>query len=68
VSFLRAAVKRVVGLFVGDWVQTAVVLVIIATAWLAYARLGPVALVLLVVLLAGQLVLFARAEAKRPKP
>jgi hypothetical protein len=65
VSFLRAAASRVVGLFIGDWLQSAVVLVIIAASWLAVSRFGPAALVVLVALLAGQLVWFARAEAHR---
>jgi hypothetical protein len=68
VSFLRAAVQRVVGLFVGDWLQSAVVLVIIAVGWLAVLRFGPPALALFVLLLAGQLVWFARAEGKRARP
>ena len=42
-SFVRAAVRRVVGLFVGDWLQSAIVLV---------------------ALLAGQLVWFARADGR----
>jgi hypothetical protein len=66
-NVLRAAVSRVVGLFVGDWVQSVVVLAIIAAMWLAVARIGPVALVLLVLLLAGQLVWFARAEGRRAR-
>jgi len=68
VSFLRAAVQRVVGLFVGDWLQSTVVLVIIAVGWLAVLGFGPAALALLVLLLAGQLVWFARAEGKRARP
>ena len=64
-KFLRAAGSEVVGLFVGDWVQSGVVVVILAAGWLAVSRLGAWALVLLVLLLAGQLVWFARAEAKR---
>ena len=64
-SFLCAAAARVIRLFVGDWVQSGVVVVIIAVGWFAVSRLGASALVLLVLLLAGQLVWFARAEAKR---
>ncbi len=66
-KFLRSAGEAVVGLFVGDWVQSAIVLVILAAGWLAVSRLGAAALVLLVLLLAGQLVWFARAEAQRSK-
>ena len=64
-KFLRAAGREVVGLFVGDWLQSGVVVVILAAGWFALSRLGAPALVLLVLLLAGQLVWFARAEAKR---
>jgi hypothetical protein len=42
-----------------------VVLVILGVAWLTFTRVGPLALVLLVLLLAGQLVWFARAESRR---
>ncbi len=63
--YARAVVNVVVGLFVNDWVQSAVVLVIIGVGWLAVARLGGIALVLFVLLLAGQLVWFARAEGIR---
>ncbi len=64
-SFLRSAARRVVGLVVGDWLQSAVVVVILAAGWLAVSRFGGTALILLVVLLAGQLVWFARADAVR---
>ena len=64
-SFLRAAVKEVVGLFVSDWVQSAVIVAIIALGWLAVARFGAPAVVVLVLLLAAQLVWFARADARR---
>ena len=64
-SFLRSAARRVVGLVVGDWLQSAVVVFILAAGWLAVSRFGGTALVLLVVLLAGQLVWFARADAVR---
>jgi hypothetical protein len=67
VTFLRSAGAEVLGLFVADWAQSAVVLVIIAAAWFAVSKLGAPAVVLLVVLLAGQLVWFARAEGRRPK-
>jgi hypothetical protein len=67
VKFLRSAGAQVVGLFVSDWVQSAVIVVILAGAWLAVSRLGAPALVLFVLLLAGQLVWFARAEANRSR-
>jgi len=65
VNFLRAAGREVLGLFVNDWVQSGVVIVILAAGWFAVSKLGAPALVLLVLLLAGQVVWFARAEAKR---
>jgi hypothetical protein len=67
VKFLRSAGAPLIGLFVSDWVQSAVILVILAAGWVAVSRLGAPALVLLVLLLAGQLVWFARAEAKRSR-
>lgn len=63
-SFLRAAVRRIVGLFVADWVQSAVVVAIIAAAWLAVSKLGGSVIVVFVLLLAGQLVWFAVAAAR----
>lgn len=66
-SFIRAAVRQVVGLFVGDWLQSAVVVVILAAGWFAVSRIGAPAVVVMVALLAAQLVWFARAES-RPKP
>jgi hypothetical protein len=65
VSFVRAAVRRVVGLFVGDWLQSVVVLAIIAAGYFAVSRFGAPALVILVILLAGQLVWFARVEGRK---
>ena len=64
-TFLRAAVSAVVHLFVSDWVQSGVVIAIIALGWLAVARFGAPAVVVLVLLLAAQLVWFARADALR---
>lgn len=61
-NFLSAAVRQVVGLFVSDWIQVGVVLVIIAAGWLAVSKLGTPAVVVLVVLIAAQLVFFARAD------
>ncbi len=64
-KFLRSAGAQVIGLFVSDWIQSAVILVILALGWLAVSKLGVPALVALVLLLAAQLVWFARAEARR---
>jgi hypothetical protein len=67
VRFLRAAGAEVLGLFVSDWVQSGVVVVILAAGWFAVSRLGLPAVVALVLLLAAQLVWFTRAEARRSK-
>jgi hypothetical protein len=66
-KFLRAAASQVIGLFVSDWVQSGVIVVILAVGWLAVSRVGPVAVVVIVLLLAAQLVWFARAEARRTR-
>jgi len=66
-NFLRATVREVVGLFVGDWLQTIVIVVILAAGWFAFSRLGAPAVVALVLLLAGQMVWFAQAEARRSR-
>ena len=66
--FLRSAAREVIGLFVSDWQQTVVILVILAAGWLAISvlRLTPLpALVALVLLLAAQHIWFALAEARR---
>jgi hypothetical protein len=57
--------QEVVGLFVADWLQSGVIVAILAVGWFAVRRLGIVALALLVVLLAAQMVFFSRAEAQR---
>ena len=66
--FLKSAASQVIGLFVADWFQTAVILVIVAAAWYAISglRAAPVpVLVGLVVLLAAQHIWFALSEARR---
>jgi hypothetical protein len=68
VRFLRSAAREVIGLFVSDWVQTVVILVIVAAGWFAISVLNitPIAvLVALVLLLAAQHIWFALAEARR---
>jgi hypothetical protein len=62
---VRAVCGEVVGLFVADWVQSAVIVLILAAGWFTLRRFGPATLVPLVALLAGQMVWFARAEARR---
>jgi ABC-type xylose transport system permease subunit len=68
VRFIRSAASEVVGLFVADWVQTAAIVAIVAAGWYALSRLHAMrvpVLVVLVLLLAGQHVWFALAEAGR---
>ena len=67
-KFARAAVDEVVGLFVSDWIQSAVVLAIIAVGWFAVRQFGPVALVVVVFLIAAQMVWFARADGLKRSP
>jgi hypothetical protein len=68
VSFLRAAVDEVVGLFVGDWIQTIVSVGILGLGWLALSRLHILGLAfVLCVALAVQLVLATAAEARRTR-
>lgn len=66
--FVRSAASEIIGLFVADWVQTALIIAIVAAGWYAISGLHatplPV-LVVLVLLLAGQHVWFALAEARR---
>lgn len=67
-KFLRSAAREVIGLFVSDWVQTVVILAIVAAGWLAISVLQftPLAvLIALVLLLAAQHIWFALAEARR---
>ena len=65
--FLGAAVKEVIGLFISDWLQTAVVIVILIAGWFSFTRFGAPALAVLVLLLAAQLVWFANAAARRSR-
>jgi hypothetical protein len=66
VNALRAAVRQLVGMFVTDWRQTVVILVILAGGWaLAAATHSALAGALMLVLLGSQLVYFTLAEARR---
>jgi len=68
VSFLKAAVDEVVGLFVGDWTQTIVSVAILGIGWVALSRLHILGLAfILCVALAVQLVLATAAEARRTR-
>ena len=69
--FIRSAVSEVIGLFVGDWAQTAVSVGILAVGWLLLSRAHVVGLgFVVVVALAAQLIyatmLEARQTAKNP--
>ena len=65
-NFLRAALAEVVGLFVGDWTQTIVSILILAAGWFVLGRLHQSGLGFIVALaLATQLVFATRLEARR---
>jgi hypothetical protein len=64
--FLRAAASEVIGLFVGDWTQTIVSIVILAAGWFVISRVHQTGLAFMVALaLAAQLVIATRLEARR---
>lgn len=64
--FIRAAVEELVGLFVGDWTQTAISVAILGAGWLILSRLHVAGLAfVLCAALAIQLVLATAAEARR---
>jgi ABC-type Co2+ transport system permease subunit len=68
VRFIRSAASQVIGLFVADWIQTAVILVIVGAAWYAISgqRIAPLPVLIgLVLLLAAQHIWFALAEGRR---
>lgn len=68
--FLRSAASQLIGLFVADWLQTAVIVAILGAGWYAMAgmHMSPLpVLVALVLLLGAQLVWFTLAEARRTK-
>lgn len=67
-NFLRSAVSEVIGLFVGDWVQSLTSVVILAVGWLALTRFHVAGLAFAMALaLAVQLILATAAEARRKK-
>ncbi|HEV2034386.1 MAG TPA: hypothetical protein VGU71_09345 [Candidatus Dormibacteraeota bacterium] len=64
--FLKAAAAEVIGLFVGDWTQTIVSIVILAAGWFVLGRIRQSGLGFVVALaLAIQLVFATRLEARR---
>jgi hypothetical protein len=65
-KFLKAAASEVIGLFVGDWTQTIVSIVILAAGWFVIGRLHQSGLGFIVAFaLAAQLVVATRLEASR---
>lgn len=63
---LRAAAAQLVGMFVTDWRQTVVILLILAGGWaLAAATRSRLAGAVMLLLLGAQLVYFTIAEARR---
>jgi hypothetical protein len=65
VRFLRAAGAEVIGLFVGDWVQTGVSVAILAVGWFLLSRVQVDGVAFVVALaLAAQLVYATTLEAR----
>ena len=65
-KFIRAAASEVVGLFVGDWAQTLVSIVILALGWFVLSRVHVAGLgFVIVVALAGQLIYATMLEARQ---
>jgi hypothetical protein len=64
--FLRAAAAEVIGLFVGDWAQTAVSIGILGIGWFALSRVHVGGIAFLVgIALAVQLVYGTTVEARQ---
>lgn len=65
-KFLRAAGAEIVGLFVGDWVQTGVSVAIIGLGWFILSRMHVDGLAFVVVIaLAAQIVYATTLEARQ---
>jgi hypothetical protein len=66
VRFLRAAAAEVIGLFVGDWAQTAVSIGILGIGWfvLSRAHVAGIAFVIAIAL-AAQIVYATTLEARQ---
>jgi hypothetical protein len=65
-KFLRAAVAEVIGLFVGDWAQTAVSVGILAVGWFVLSRVHMSGIAFLIALaLAAQIVYATTLEARQ---
>ena len=65
-SFLRAAVAEVIGLFVGDWAQTAVSVGILGIGWFLLSRIHTNGIAFVIAIaLAAQLVYATTLEARQ---
>ena len=65
-KFLRAAGAEIIGLFVGDWIQTGVSVAILAWGWLLLSRVHIDGLAFVIaVALAAQLVYATTLEARQ---
>jgi hypothetical protein len=65
-KFIRAAAARVVGLFVGDWVQTLLSVGILALGWFVLSRINVEGLAFVVAIALGaQLVYATTLEARQ---
>jgi hypothetical protein len=64
--FLRAAVGEVVGLFVGDWAQTAVSVGILGIGWFLLSRVHVAGIAFVIAIaLAAQIVYATTLEARQ---
>jgi hypothetical protein len=66
VRFLRAAVAEVIGLFVGDWAQTAVSVGILGIGWFVLSRVHVSGIAFVIAIaLAAQIVYATTLEARQ---
>ena len=64
--FLRAAVAEVIGLFVGDWAQTAVSVGILGIGWFVLSRVHVAGIAFVIAIaLAAQIVYATTLEARQ---
>jgi hypothetical protein len=65
-KFLRAAAAEVIGLFVGDWVQTGVSIGILAIGWFVLSRVHVAGIAFVIAIaLAAQIVYATTLEARQ---
>ena len=65
-KFLRAAGAEIIGLFVGDWIQTGLSVAILAAGWLLLSRVHIDGLAfVLAIALAAQIVYATTLEARQ---